>query len=145
MRERRSKIRPPGVTALAVFFATGTIISFISAVSLLIPGNALEPIWQINPHAREQFIVMGHWSSILLFVVSLLCRATAIGCWRGRQWGYRLAIGLFTVNLAGDLLNATIAGERRVLVGIPIVCALLWYLSRPVVRAYFASTKQQLE
>ena len=38
--------RPPGVTALAVFFAAGSMIALVAAVSLLSPGGFLEPMWR---------------------------------------------------------------------------------------------------
>jgi hypothetical protein len=45
--------RPLGLTVLGVFFVAGAIISLTSAVSLLWPGGPLEPMWRINPRARE--------------------------------------------------------------------------------------------
>lgn len=140
MEARRSQKRPLGITALVGFFSIGTLISLTAAFSLLIPGSVLEPIWRINPQAREQFASIGGWSPVILFTVSLVCGAAARGCWRGRQWGYRLAVGLFVVNLIGDVANATLRGELRGLLGIPVVIGLLWYLTRPSVRAYFAAT-----
>jgi hypothetical protein len=42
------------VTALAVFFAAGSLIALVAAVSLL-SGRAFEPIWRLNPRARTAF------------------------------------------------------------------------------------------
>ena len=118
--------RPPGVTALGAFFAFGTLASGLSAVSLLTPGGALEPIWRVNI-----------WAPVLLGAVCLACAAAAYGYFTGRPWGYWLGITLLVVNLAGDLVNAGLGVEPRALVGVPVVALLLWYLSSPRVRTFF--------
>ena len=74
---------------------------------------------------------------MLLGVVSVACASTAIGLWRLRSWGRRLALGMFIVNGIGDVLNATIGADPRSLIGIPIVLGLVIYLARPGVRAAF--------
>ncbi len=43
---------PKGVKGLVLFFSFGAVVSFLSAVSLLVPGGTLEPMWRINPEAR---------------------------------------------------------------------------------------------
>ena len=129
--------RPPGITALGAFFAFGTLASGLSAVSLLTPGGALEPMWRLNPRARESFAGMGAWAPLLLGAVCVACAAAAYGFLAGRRWGYRLGISLLLINLAGDLVNAGLGVEPRAIAGVPIVALLLWYLSTARVRAFF--------
>ncbi|MFL6293962.1 MAG: hypothetical protein ACJ759_23955 [Thermoanaerobaculia bacterium] len=129
--------RPRGITALSVFFAAGFLIALTSAVSLLLPESFLEPMWQLNPRARTAFSGMGMWAPALLGVVSVACAAASLGLWRGRRWGYRIGTGLLIVNLIGDVANVALGTEPRAIVGIPIVALLLFYLSRPGVRACF--------
>jgi hypothetical protein len=129
--------RPPGVTALACLFAFGTLASGLSAVSLLTPDGPLEPMWRLNPRAREAFGQMGPWA-LLLAAVCLACAASAYGFLAGRRWGYRLGVALLLTNLAGDLVNAALGIELRAVVGIPIVAVLLGYLSSRKVRAFFS-------
>lgn len=73
---------------------------------------------------------LGSWGVPLMATVSLACIAAAVGLWKGHPAGYRLAVALLLTNLAGDLANATVRGDPRTLVGIPIVGVLLWYLLR---------------
>lgn len=130
-------LRPRGITALSVFFAAGCLIALIAAVSLLVPGSFLEPMWRLNPRARTAFSTVGIWAPVLLVTVSLACGAAALGLWRGRRWGHRVAAGLLIVNLIGDVANVALGTEPRAIVGIPIVALLLAYLFRPGVRRYF--------
>ncbi len=129
--------RPRGVTALAVFFGLGTLISLASCASLLNPGSILEPMWRLNPRAREAFDRMGPMSMVLLAAVCVACGSAAVGLWGGKPWGYRVGIVLLVVNLTGDIINVLGGVEPRVVVGVPIVGGLLAYLARPRVRAYF--------
>jgi hypothetical protein len=100
-----SKTRPFGVTALVILFAIGAFASFISTVSLSFPGSFLEVVWRLNPPAREGFERIGSWSIPLMALVCLSCVLTTIGLWRGRRWGYWLALTMLVMNLAGSLVN----------------------------------------
>jgi hypothetical protein len=133
--------RPRGITALSIFFAAGFLIALTSTISLLFPESFLEPMWRLNPRARTAFSGMGIWAPVLLGVVSVACAAASIGLWRGRRWGYRVATGLLIVNLIGDVTNVMLGTEPRAIVGIPIVAALLFYLSRPGVRVFFINLR----
>jgi hypothetical protein len=125
------------VTALGAFFAFGALASGISAISLLTPGGVLEPMWRLNPRAREAFSSMGAWAILLLGAVGLACAAAAYGFFAGRRWGYRLGVSLLVVNLAGDLVNAALGSDLRAVAGIPVAALLLGYLSSSRVRGFF--------
>jgi hypothetical protein len=126
------------VTALGFFFAFGALASGLSLVSLLDPGGPLEPMWRLNPRAREEFGRMGLWALPLLGAVCLALAAAAYGFFAGRKWGYRLGATLLAVNLAGDLASAVSGAEPRAAAGIPIAALLLWYLSSRRPREFFA-------
>jgi len=53
-------------------------------------------------------------------------------------WGRRVASALMVFNLVGDAANATVGGDRRAAIGIPIAIAILWFLQSRRVRAFFA-------
>ena len=114
-------MRPYGVTALGIFFAAGALISSLSA-------------------AREAFTGLGGWVVLLLSFVSCMRVGVAVGFWRRRRWGYWLGVGLLLVNLIADIANVALGIEPRAAVGIPIVVALLFYLSRPRVCTSFLVT-----
>jgi hypothetical protein len=129
--------RPGGITALAIFFGAGALISLTSFVSLSSPGGPLEPIWRLNPRAHEAFGHMGPFALLLMATLFVACGFTAVGLWSGKRWGYRLAVTLLAINLLGDIVNVVLGVEPRAIVGVPIVIALLIYLGRRRARAYF--------
>lgn len=120
-----------------MFFAAGGLISFTSCISLLFPGSFLEPMWRLNPRAREAFQGMSGNAIILLGVVCIACTSAAIGLWGGKKWGYLIALSLLIVNLLGDTANVLLGIEPRAVIGIPIVMLLLFYLSRRSIREFF--------
>ena len=135
-----SETRPAGVTALSIFFVFGATVSFVSFVSLLFPGSFLEPMWRLNPRAREAFTGMGVWAVVLMCVVCAACASAAAGLWRGARWGYWLAVALLVINLFGDIANVLLGTEPRAAVGIPVVIAVLAFLTRGRVRRFFAGS-----
>ncbi len=133
-----SEARPLGIIALVVLFAIGTFASFLSALSLIFPGSSLEAIWRLNPNARAGFSRIGSWAIVLMICVCIACLFTAVGLWRGRSWGYWLAVVMLAVNLGGDVLNVLTGTEPRALIGIPIAGAILVYLLRKQTRYHFS-------
>lgn len=122
--------RRAGLTALAIFFLFGAVMSGATAVALLTPGGPLEPLWRLNPAAREAFRPMGVGAVVLMATVCVACALSAVGLWRHRRWGIRLAIALLAVNVVGDAVNAIARGDPRTLIGVPIGVALIAYLWR---------------
>ncbi len=61
-------------------------------------------------------------------VVGVACGLSAIGLARNAEWGRRLAIGILTINLIGDSLNALLRHDPRTLIGLPIAGLMIWYL-----------------
>jgi hypothetical protein len=136
--------RPWTVTSLSIFFGLGAAISASSLLALATPGGYLEPMWRLNPRAREQFASMGIWAWVLMVVVSATCVAAAVGLWRGRRFGYLLGLTLLTVSLLGDLANAVLGLEPRAWVGVPVAALFLAVLATGRARAYFAPPPNQI-
>jgi hypothetical protein len=134
----KSETRPLGITALSIFFLFGAAASFLSFVSLLFPGSFLEPMWQLNPRAREGFASIGLWAIVLMFTVCVACASASIGLWRGARWGYRVAVVFLCINLLGDIANVLLGIEPRAAIGIPIVLAILAYIVSKRARGFFA-------
>ena len=119
---------PLGIKLLAAFFAFGAGICLITIIALLFPGGALDPIWRLNPDAHVAFQQIGRLSILLMVVVGLACALAAIGLATRARWGVSLALGILTVNLVGDLLNAFVRHDLRTLIGLPIGGAMIAYL-----------------
>ncbi len=98
-------------------------------LALAFPGTFLEAIWRLRPDARADFQDIGDWSVALMALVGAALGLAAFGLARGAEWGRRLAVGVLTVNLVGDLFNAVFRGDLRTLIGIPVGALMIWYLS----------------
>ena len=120
--------RPIGIVLLALFFAFGAVMSALAAFMLLVPHSALEPLWQLNPHAREGLTGLGLTAIILMAIVCAACATAAVGLWRVARWGYWTALGILTINVIGDTTNGIVNHDWRTLIGIPIGGAMLAYL-----------------
>jgi hypothetical protein len=97
-------------------------------LALAFPGGFLEPIWRLKPEARVEFQKLGSWSVPLMAVVGAACGLAAVGLAKNAEWGRRFAIGVLSVNLAGDSLNALLRHDPRTLIGLPIGGLMIWYL-----------------
>lgn len=120
--------RPRGVTALSLFFAFGALMSGLTATMLLFPDSVLEPIWRLNPAARQGFGVIGGWALLLMAAVCAACAVAALGLWHCTRLGYWTAVAILTANLIGDSTNVLIMHDWRTLIGLPIGAAMVWYL-----------------
>ena len=129
--------RPVGIAALTMFSFVAAVIAGVAAVSLAFPGSPLEPMWQLNPRGHDVLSRMHGWAALFLAVVSCACGITGMGLWRARRWGYALAVAGLSIHLVGDILNVVLGIEPRAIIGIPIVAAILVYLSRPRIRSTF--------
>ena len=119
---------PLGIKLLSAFFAFGAGVCLLTIVALLFPGGALESIWRLNPDAHVAFQKIGGLSILLMVVVGSACALAAIGLATRARWGVPLAIGILTVNLVGDLLNAFVRHDLLTLIGLPIGGAMVAYL-----------------
>jgi hypothetical protein len=120
--------RPVATTLLVIFFAAGALICLVTILALAFPGGFLEPIWRLKPEARVEFQAIGRASVVLMAVVGTACGLAAVGLAKNAEWGRRLAIGVLTVNLIGDSLNALVRHDPRTLIGLPIGGLMILYL-----------------
>ncbi len=102
----------------------------LAIVLLVFPGTKLDSLWNLNPDARIAFQWLGSWSVLLMLAVGTGCALTAIGLWRGKLWGIRLALAILFINMIGDLVNVVARHDYRSLLGLPIAAAMIFYLAR---------------
>jgi len=115
----------------AAFFLFGAIMCALTILLLLFPGTSLDSLWRLNPQARVAFRSLGAWSSLVMLGVGTACALAAIGLWKGKLWGTRLAIIILSANIVGDLANVFFRSDYRALIGLPIGGFMIFYLRRP--------------
>ena len=127
----KQNFRSVGRILLAFFFAAGALISLVVMLALVFPGNDLESVWRLKPEARTQFQTIGRGASAaLMAIVATGCGFAAVGLARNTEWGRRLAIGILTINLVGDSLNAFFTRDAKTLIGLPIGGLMILFLVR---------------
>ena len=108
-----------------------------AGTTLVYPGTALARLWTLNKLAYDQLASISTRVGPLFLLLSAALTAAAVGWFKRRLWGWRLAVGIFAVQVGGDFLNLMRGDFLRGGTGFAIAGALLFYLLRPTVRASF--------
>ena len=127
----KQNFRSVGRILLVIFFAAGALISLVVMLALVFPGTDLESVWRLKPEAQTQFLTIGRGASAaLMATVATGCGFAAVGLARNSEWGHRIAIGILTINLIGDSLNALFMHDAKTLIGLPIGGVMILFLVR---------------
>jgi hypothetical protein len=124
----------PREFCLSRFFAIATCILLGVGATLLWPGSKLEVIWKLYP-ARRSLLLPYACGSVPFLILAIVMVYASIGCFRGRIWGWRLAVAIFLVNGLSDVTQIFMGHFLEG--GIGVAAAGVIYLSRPHVRGAF--------
>src|SRR5689334_15065863 len=71
--------KPPGFAAIGVFLFFGATMAGLAAITLLLPGTALDRAWILNPTAHKSLSSLGSKAGILFLSSqsSSSCRESA--------------------------------------------------------------------
>lgn len=112
-------------------------MALLAATLLLLPGTFLDSLWALNPTAQRQLTAVGNRAGLLFVLLSFILAVAAIGWFKSRPWGWRLAVIILAVHLAGDVGNILVGRVLQGVLGVMVASALLVYLLRPATRAQF--------
>lgn len=128
--------RPLGITILAILEAIGGIIYL---TGILIIGLFLEMISEFVPATlpRAGFLkgflgLIILVAAIVLLILGLISFLLAYGLWTGKGWAWTLT---FIFSIIGILLG--LVSLPAVIITILINVVILYYLTRPHVKAFF--------
>jgi len=126
------------IAVVAGFLFLATAAATVTGVSLLFPSPIWDGLWNLNPRAREGFLRFGVVAGPLLLALGGVTCAAGIGFLRRRKWAWIVALALFAVNGAGDLVTLVWAHDLvRGGSGILIAGGFLFLLTRPGIRGSF--------
>jgi hypothetical protein len=128
---------PHGLTAFGVFLLWGAAMASLAGTTLVWRGTILDRIWELNRRAYHQLAPLGNKAGISLLVLAVFLGAAGIGWLMRRRWAWRLAAVILMIHILGDLLNLFIGRVVEGVIGVAAAGALLWYVSKADVRAYF--------
>ncbi|MGD0192206.1 MAG: hypothetical protein ABSD74_15810 [Rhizomicrobium sp.] len=126
-----------GPLLIAVFFTLATCILVAVGTALLLPGAATDAIWALYP-ARRALLMPHHlWLGPAFLTLAVVMLLASIGCFRRRTWGWWLAVAIFAVNGASDVVQLILGHILEGAIGVAVAGAILVYLFRPDVRRLF--------
>src|SRR5947209_18046249 len=128
-----------GVSAVGIFLYFGTAMACLAGTTLIWRGTALDRVWILNAPAYRHLAPLGRIVGGFSFWDS--AHAAGTGWFRRRLWGWRLAVGIITTQVLGDLVDFLMGDFVRGGTGFAIAGALLFYLLRPEVRPAFERGK----
>ncbi|MEM0011094.1 MAG: hypothetical protein QXP86_06605 [Nitrososphaerota archaeon] len=122
------KERPFGVTVLAILEIIGGLIligtgAFIGAAGMM-AGMVPYVGWAFGP----AFLALG----VVIILIGLFSFVIAYGLWTGKGWAWTLALVLSIIGIIVGIFN--LPGG---IIGIIINVIIIYYLTRPHVKAFF--------
>jgi hypothetical protein len=109
----------------------------LAAITLIFPGTLLDRAWRLNPVAYSQLAPLGAPIGVAFLLLAAALGVAAIGWSRRRRWGWALAVAIVTVQVVGDFTNLLRGDVLKGAVGVAIASGLLFFMTRPEVRAAF--------
>jgi hypothetical protein len=128
---------PRGLTAVGIFLVFGAVMATLAGTSLRWPRTYLDDIWILNPPAHRELAPYGPVVGLLFLLLGATLAVAAAGWFKRRLWGWWLAVAVIAIQVLGDLVNAFSGRAVEGAIGVTIAGLLLFYLTRPQVRAAF--------
>ena len=116
------KVRPTGVTILAILEIIGGIIAIVS-------GFIVTPLFVFDAFS----VVIGP----ILIILGIVSFFLAWGLLKGKSWAWTLALIITIISVIFDLTSFNV-------IGLVIDGIILYYLFRPHVKDYFGKSEQVL-
>jgi len=130
---------PRSATILVgVFSSLAAVIAFAAGATLIWPGSGVDTIWAIrqdDTHAK--MLALGWPVGAGLWVLAVVALVLTYGALARYRWAWWLATAGIAVNGLADLGRLATGGVVEGLVGVAIAGLILFWLTRPGVRAQF--------
>jgi hypothetical protein len=128
-----SKTRPTGVTILAVLQALGGLIWLLAGAGMMMVGALLPIAIELPTFFGAITGLMG----IVFLIFGLVALVLAYGLFTGRSWAWLWTLIFAVIGILLGLLGA-VGSLGSVIVPIIIYLIIIYYLTRPHVKAFFA-------
>lgn len=129
-----TRVRPTGVTVLAVLEILGGILSLVGAAGMFALGAIAEDLPGMGALGGF-FGLFGALIGGVLVVFALIAFALAYGFWTGKGWAWILGIVFSILGLVLGLVS--IIGNPSAVINVIINGVILYYLTRSHVKAWF--------
>ncbi len=139
----RTKL-PRGFKSVGIFLFFGFVMASLAGTALLWPGTPLDGMWALNASAFKQLVPFGRAIGVPFLVLGLALFAAGVGWFGQRRWGWKLAVAIIAIQIAGDLTSMLMGDVIRGAAGVAIAGALFFYMTSSPVRAVFAKSRIQI-
>src|SRR5512133_692116 len=112
------------IRAVGVFLVFGAFMAGLAGATLTWRGTAFDKIWTLNKPAYRQLAPLACVVGPLFLLLSAILVLAAVGWFKRRLWGWRLAVAIIATQVAGDLVNLVRGDILRGLTGVVIASAL---------------------
>jgi hypothetical protein len=129
--------RPVTPALTGAFFALAFLLTGLAGVTLTFPGGPLDWIWRFKSIEHDQLLRMAPLVGYGFLALSIIMAAASVGAFGRRCWGWMLAVAIFGVNGVGDAVHMASGALLGGAIGVAAAGAILWWLTRPRVRALF--------
>jgi hypothetical protein len=128
---------PRSLVAMGIFLVFGAVMATLAGTSLRWPRTYLDDIWILNPPAHRELAPYGPVVGLLFLLLGATLAVAAAGWFKRRLWGRWLAVAIFSIQLLGDFVHVFLGHVGEGAIGVTLSSLLLFYLTRPQVRAAF--------
>ena len=132
---------PKGIKAVGIFLCFGAVMACLAGTTLLWRGTLLDRVWILNASAYNRLASFGQVIGIPFLLLGVILLIAGVGWLKSRPWGWWLAVAVVATQVVGNIVNVFTGDAIRGLIGATIATALIFYLLRHNVRAFFAVRK----
>jgi hypothetical protein len=112
--------------ATGIFLVFGSCMSGLAGTTLVWQGTTLDRMWSLNLTAYRKLAPLGGTVGPLFLLLSATMAVSAVGLFKGRLWGWGLAVGIIATQVAGDAVNLVRGDYLRGATGLTIASNRAW-------------------
>ena len=131
--------KPLGVDLLAIVMVISGIFAVFSGIDALYFASFLKSVAPINTAMYGTFGAVATYSAVwgsIILALGIGSFMVAYGLFHGRSWGWSGAVALAIIGIVIPIMNM-MAGYWPSIFTLILSIIVLYYLSRPQVKAYF--------
>jgi len=98
----------------------------------------------LNPRAYSELSPSGKPMGLLFLSLAAALAIAGTGWLKRRPWGWQLAVVIIGTQVVGDVTNIFYGRIIQGAVGVTIAGVLLFYMTRPFIRACFVTISKQI-
>ncbi len=132
--------RPIGISILAILYGIGGVFLIIFSLAMGAASNVSEFLLPYEFWMEPELIAV---VAAFLLILGVLFVVAANGLWKGKGWARNFALALQVVGILVDLGFTSFAGGSA-LFGIIFNLIIIYYLTRPGVKAFFSQAPTPL-